>query len=133
MGRKVCSATGCEDLAIEGRALCGQDQARADQRRKDRAAAAQRTPWAAAARKLYDHPDWKRMAKNFLRKHPLCADCEDLGVVEPSTDVDHIIPHRGNRRRFWDQSNWQALCHRCHSRKTAREVFHRRGPGVPRK
>jgi 5-methylcytosine-specific restriction protein A len=22
---------------------------------------------------------------------------------------------------FWDQSNWQPLCHTCHSKKTARE------------
>nr|DAK90259.1 MAG TPA: HNH endonuclease bacteriophage, HNH Endonuclease, DNA.52A [Caudoviricetes sp.] len=22
---------------------------------------------------------------------------------------------------MWDQSNWQALCHECHSRKTAKE------------
>jgi 5-methylcytosine-specific restriction enzyme A len=39
--------------------------------------------------------------------------------------VDHITPHKGDRQMFWDRSNWQSLCHRCHSRKTAREVFHR--------
>ncbi|MCR8827199.1 HNH endonuclease [Photobacterium sp. TY 1-4] len=42
----------------------------------------------------------------------------------PATDVDHITPHKGDRRLFFDQSNWQSLCKSCHSRKTAREVFH---------
>ena len=37
------------------------------------------------------------------------------------TDVDHIIPHRGDQKLFWDKSNWQALCHRHHSMKTRRE------------
>jgi 5-methylcytosine-specific restriction protein A len=42
-------------------------------------------------------------------------------LLVKATDVDHIIPHRGNQKLMWDQSNWQALCHACHSRKTASE------------
>ena len=38
-----------------------------------------------------------------------------------ATDVDHIVPHRGDQKLFWDRSNWQALCHRHHSMKTRRE------------
>ncbi len=41
------------------------------------------------------------------------------GSVKPATDVDHVIPHRGNEQLFWDEENWQALYHECHSRKTA--------------
>jgi len=33
------------------------------------------------------------------------------GIIKPATDVDHVIPHRGNRSLFWDEENWQALCH----------------------
>ena len=44
------------------------------------------------------------------------------------TDVDHIVPHRGDPRLFWDEENWQALCHSCHSKKTRNEdhdpVYH---------
>jgi 5-methylcytosine-specific restriction endonuclease McrA len=29
--------------------------------------------------------------------------------------VDHIIPHRGDDRLFWDRSNWQALCAHHHN------------------
>ena len=35
--------------------------------------------------------------------------------------VDHIIPHRGDEKMFWDEANWQALCKRCHDKKTMTE------------
>lgn len=41
--------------------------------------------------------------------------------VTPSTEVDHIVAHKGDMGLFWDQANWQALCKPCHSRKTATE------------
>ena len=43
------------------------------------------------------------------------------GRYTKATDVDHIVPHRGDRDLFWDRNNWQALCHSCHSKKTAAE------------
>ncbi len=48
-------------------------------------------------------------------------ECERRGKVKLATEVDHIIPHKGDMSLFWDPSNWQSLCHACHSRKTARE------------
>jgi len=39
--------------------------------------------------------------------------------VKAATVVDHIIAHKGNANLFWDESNWQALCKRCHNSKTA--------------
>lgn len=38
-----------------------------------------------------------------------------------ATVVDHIKPHRGDQRLFWDEDNWQALCKECHDRKTLTE------------
>jgi 5-methylcytosine-specific restriction protein A len=43
------------------------------------------------------------------------------GKYVKATDVDHIVPHRGNSKLFWDQGNWQPLCHKHHSIKTRRE------------
>ena len=43
------------------------------------------------------------------------------GKYVKATDVDHIVPHRGDKTLFWDQGNWQPLCHRHHSSKTRRE------------
>ena len=62
---------------------------------------------------------WDKARKGFLAKHPLCVECERNGRVAAATDVDHIVPHRGDMELFWDSGNWGALCARCHSRKTA--------------
>ncbi len=34
---------------------------------------------------------------------------------------DHIVPHKGDQRLFWDPENRQTLCEHCHNRKTALE------------
>ncbi|MHA7342488.1 HNH endonuclease [Burkholderia pseudomallei] len=66
---------------------------------------------------------WRKAREHYLRLHPLCecAECRAAGHITPAQVVDHIIPHRGDMRLFWDQSNWQAMSKRCHDRKTARE------------
>lgn len=64
---------------------------------------------------------WSRESKAYLQQHPWCIECARQGRATPATEVDHIVPHKGNRELFWDQSNWQGLCKRCHSIKTARE------------
>ncbi|MFF2156316.1 HNH endonuclease signature motif containing protein [Paenibacillus chitinolyticus] len=57
----------------------------------------------------------------FLRKLPLCKYCKEAGKLTPSSVVDHIIPHRGNKELFWDRANWQPLCKSHHDAKTAKE------------
>lgn len=61
---------------------------------------------------------WRTARARFLRSHPLCAECMKHGNLTPATVVDHIIPHRGDMKLFWDESNWQALCESCHNHKT---------------
>lgn len=61
---------------------------------------------------------WQKARKQFLAKRPLCAECERIGKLTPATVVDHIKPHRGDKVLFWDESNWQPLCKKCHDRKT---------------
>jgi len=57
---------------------------------------------------------WQKARETFLRSHPLCVMCGDLGRIEPATVVDHIKPHRGDMVLFWDKTNWQPLCKSCH-------------------
>lgn len=58
---------------------------------------------------------WQRAREGYLRKHPLCRDCQQRDRITPATVVDHIKPHRGDMQLFWDPSNWQPLCATCHS------------------
>lgn len=63
---------------------------------------------------------WRKARALFLSKHPLCLHCQAEGRVTAACEVDHIRPHRGDERLFWDESNWQGLCKPHHSAKTAR-------------
>ena len=61
---------------------------------------------------------WRAARKLYLRKNPLCVKCRANGRLEPATVIDHIVPHRGDPKLFWDQNNWQPLCKACHDKKT---------------
>lgn len=58
---------------------------------------------------------WQQARKRYLEAHPYCVKCDRLGRVEPSTIVDHRVPHRGDQALFWDENNWQALCEPHHN------------------
>jgi len=73
-----------------------------------------------AAQRGYD-TRWRKARLMYLRAHPLCHHCLDLGISTSATVVDHITPHRGNTELFWETDNWQPLCKSCHDRKTAGE------------
>ena len=74
----------------------------------------------SAARRGYG-PRWRRARAAYLARHPLCAACRAHGSLVPATIVDHVVPHRGDQKLFWDERNWQGLCKLCHDAKTARE------------
>lgn len=57
---------------------------------------------------------WQKERERFLMANPLCCYCQERGVTTEATVVDHKVPHRGDQALFWDRSNWQPLCKRCH-------------------
>jgi 5-methylcytosine-specific restriction protein A len=64
---------------------------------------------------------WRKARLAWLKAHPLCVECGG-----PATEVDHIRPHNGDIRLFWNIKNWQSMCRSCHSRKTMTELNHAR-------
>ena len=65
---------------------------------------------------------WQNARKRFLNQHQFCNQCEKHGRgYVAATVVDHIKPHKGDMKLFWDEDNWQPLCKPCHDSKTARE------------
>ena len=111
---KPCQYPGCPNLIRSGR-YCT-EHAALDQRAQ-RAYDEQR---GNAARRGYGYR-WRRLRRLFLNEHPLC--CDPFGIhtdqVIAATDVDHIVSRRMGGGD--NEENLQALCHRCHSMKTARE------------
>ena len=72
---------------------------------------------ANSCRRGYDSR-WRVARNRFLKVNPFCVKCNAQGKLIKATVVDHINPHRGDKNLFWDESNWQALCKRCHDSKT---------------
>jgi len=58
---------------------------------------------------------WQKARLTFLAKNQLCVYCLKQGYIQGAEVVDHIVPHRGDMKLFWDVDNWQALCRRCHA------------------
>lgn len=109
--RTPCRAAGCgELLTVPGFCAVHEKQRRAesDARR------------GTAHERGYGRA-WQKARAAYLSKHPLCSEHEKLSQVVAAEVVDHVVPHRGDRKLFWDSSNWQALCKSCHDIKTARE------------
>lgn len=74
-----------------------------------------------SARKRGYSPRWEAARASYLRKHPWCVMCEQRGEKVKATVVDHIRPHRGDMRLFWDSSNWQGLCATHHNSAKQRD------------
>jgi 5-methylcytosine-specific restriction protein A len=106
----VCNKCGCKALTSER--YC--EKHRSEKYSYDRC-----RPSASA--RGYDSK-WNKARKTFLAAHPFCKTClEEQGIHTPAEVVDHIIPHKGDKKLFWDRKNWQPLCKCCHDRKTVRE------------
>lgn len=75
---------------------------------------------ASAEERGYDNR-WRKARKQYLTANPLCVSCKKEHKLVRATVVDHIIPHRGDKKLFWDRANWQPLCKKCHDTKTMTE------------
>ncbi len=69
---------------------------------------------------FYRSSDWKKMRANYLIEHPFCVECNRHGKLTKATVVDHIIPIRMGGPLL-EESNLQALCASCHTRKSIKE------------
>lgn len=104
---KPCASPFCRELAEQGSSYCNKHKP-AEIRHNDYSY-------------MYANTKWRALRKRILQEKVTCEIC---GVE--ATDVDHIKPHGGDKELFWDTSNLQALCHRCHSSKTANEINSRK-------
>lgn len=109
--KQICTYPGCGKL-IDRPGRCA-NHVRVDSVRND----AQR---GTAASRGYGYR-WQQARKLYLQMCPLCVRCQAQGVINAALIVDHVTPHKGDQALFWDQSNWQPLCKRCHDQKTAQE------------
>ena len=92
-------------------------------------------PWAKSLRKVaarereqrressnargYDAA-WRRVRIGFLQLHPLCMDCEAVGIVRAATDVHHVAKIADRPDLRLDHRNLMSLCTTCHDIRTGR-------------
>lgn len=95
---------------------CPCERAQANQRK------ARHDETRPSARARGYNSDWQRARRRWLRAFPYCAKCG-----APANVVDHIVPHKGDPKLFWNESNWQSLCSSCHN--SGKQSEERRGEG----
>ena len=105
-----CKESWCPDRAVDDSGYCAKHKAQHTQEYERRRGSSQERGYG---------PRWRAAARAFLEEH--YYQCNVPGCPDKATEVDHVIPHRGNMELFWDRSNWQCLCHAHHSSKTATE------------
>lgn len=112
---RPCRHPGCSALVSGG--YC---EAHRPRRTGDRSAEAQSWRW------MYQTLEWAQLRGGQLLREPFCRECARRGLRVRATDVDHIRDHKGDWRIFTDPANLESLCHSCHSRKTAAELWQNR-------
>ena len=113
--RKVpCSKPGCKNYCVAGSNYCSEHQ----RPKIEQGSRNTTSEW----KNMYG-AKWRKARENFLLQpeNHYCVECMKRGCYTPATEVDHIVPHKGDNKLFWDRKNWQALCKPCHSAKTMRE------------
>ena len=108
--KRPCKGIGCPALVDSG--YCDKCQPKAHKADRDARGSAQE--------RGYDW-QWKQARDMFLRGNPLCAQCEQKGIMRAAVLVDHIIPLAMGGDRL-SESNLQSLCADHHAAKTARET-----------
>ena len=107
--KRPCSYPGCSILIDGGAGRCEKHRIQIQRELNQKRASAAAMGYGSK---------WRTARKEFLRRNPLCVKCTASGILRAATVVDHVVPHKGDSRLFWDQSNWQPLCKRCHDIKT---------------
>ncbi|MFB7142064.1 HNH endonuclease [Gottfriedia sp. NPDC056225] len=71
------------------------------------------------SKSFYDSTLWKKVRDLVMRRDlGLCQQCKREDKITLADVVDHIIPIKKRWDLRLDKDNLQALCHKCHNKKT---------------
>ena len=63
---------------------------------------------------------WKDLRHGKMNNNPLCEECYENGIIEPATEVHHVVPVETAlsidemKRLMFSYDNLRSLCHSCH-------------------
>lgn len=113
---KKCRYLGCQELTIKSLCLAHADEVKA-KRSGDRSRFERSKPGGD----LYKTDRWHKIRAVFYRQNILCAAGLLFDRVDGARDVDHIVPHRGDKFLFYMKDNLQYLSFEAHVEKTKLE------------
>ena len=74
---------------------------------------------------FYKTTKWRTCRDKYIRQHPLCEKCLEIGLVNPSRYVHHKIflteSNVHDASIAYGDDNLQALCYDCHEREHERK------------
>ena len=73
-----------------------------------------RSETGQAVQKWYRSKRWAKVRAQQLAQQPYCQCPHHKGQRVKAEVVDHITPHRGDERLFWNTSNLQSMTKQCH-------------------
>jgi len=117
----ICNSAACNKLAIES--YCPEHKAKHEERLRELKLARGKEHdkrRGSANSRGYGYA-WRKARDVYILSNPLCVRCREQNKITMANVVDHVTPHGGDKRLFWDRDNWQSLCKSCHDRKTAVE------------
>jgi 5-methylcytosine-specific restriction enzyme A len=109
---KLCGAPSCRSLAEKGKNYC---EVHRNYQAEHAKFLQEKRPWE----RWYHRAHWRNLRMLVLHRDPICMWKE--GCRQPSTDADHIVPHKGDWSLFCDLTNLQGLCAAHHTHKTNTE------------
>lgn len=116
--KSICRSPGC-GKTIDAPGYCDAHKRSVQKQQDERR--------GSSTERGYDNK-WRKARVHYLRKHPLCVNCQMLNRLAAANVVDHIEPHRlkeamdsGDEARiararelFWNSDLWASLCKPCH-------------------
>jgi 5-methylcytosine-specific restriction protein A len=104
---RYCSHAGCHSFAVPGSSCCAMH--RHTQGRAYDAVRANEPEHL-----FYLQPQWRALRAQHLSEYPLCARCEQQGLVTVAVVVHHLVEIRDRPDLALDPDNLQSLCVSCH-------------------
>jgi len=105
----ICSYPGCAALVNRGRCNRHKKQPMDKERHK------RYNTMRPRSDSFYGTAAWKNARQSFRLEHPLCCECERMGLIRPMNVVDHIIPLKLRPDLALDPANLRSLCSRHHA------------------
>jgi 5-methylcytosine-specific restriction enzyme A len=108
---RFCSWPGCNQLG-KGQ-YCEEHQAQHEMLRQENNRQYNRQRGSAASQG-YDN-QWNKVRLAYLRKNPLCEECQKNGLVVPAVLVHHRKELKDGGDRL-NPENLESVCNACHER-----------------